>query len=122
MASEAQAVVVSQQRCSDRLVSTGDVDIDFNSDGQIDYQIDHDRYNLGGNDLDYLQIDKNDVSSPADPYSIGILTAFPCPPGTENDTFESGYVTTGPGLGLSGGPDLWQPIGPLSHFDFSGDG
>ena len=119
MASEAQAVVVSNNDVQPFGVN-GDVNIDFNSDGQIDYQIDHDRYNLNGTDLDYLQIDKNDVSSPADPYSIGILTAFPCPPGTENDTFESGYVTAGPGLGLYPSALTYgTPIGPLSHFDFS---
>jgi hypothetical protein len=41
----------------------GEVPIDFNNDGQIDYEIDHDRVNLGnGNVVDYLQIDKNDFN------------------------------------------------------------
>jgi hypothetical protein len=97
-----------------------EVNIDFNSDGQIDYQIDHDRVNLNGTDLDYLQIDKNDVSSAADPYSIDILTSFPTAPGTENDTFESGYVTSGPGNGFYPSALTYgTPIGPASTFDFS---
>jgi hypothetical protein len=39
-----------------------EVDIDFNNDGIVDFQIDHDRVNLNGNDLDYLQLDKNDAN------------------------------------------------------------
>lgn len=36
------------------------VTIDLNGDGEIDFEIDHDRVDLNGNDLDFLQIDKND--------------------------------------------------------------
>ena len=40
--------------------------IDFNSDGQTDFQIDHDRVDVDGTaagpSLDYLQIDKNDIN------------------------------------------------------------
>ena len=46
----------------------GAVPIDFNSDGQIDFEIDHDRIDLGGgNIVDFLQLDKNDTNgSPID--------------------------------------------------------
>lgn len=122
MASEVQAAVVSNNTVQPFGINE-DVSIDFNSDGQIDYQIDHDRFNLNGTDLDYLQIDKNDVSSPADPYSIDIFSTFPLGvqgPGSENDTFESGYITTGPGLGLYPSALTYgTPIGPSSYFDFS---
>ena len=50
--------------------SNGTVNIDFNNDTQIDFQIDHDRVNLSGTDLDYLQVDKNDVSSESNPLAI----------------------------------------------------
>ena len=46
-----------------------EVNIDYNGDGHIDFQVDHDRYNLNGSNLDYLQIDKNDASSAADPFA-----------------------------------------------------
>lgn len=45
----------------------GEVSIDFNQDGQIDFQIDHDRVNLNGTNLDYLQLDKNDDNSATNP-------------------------------------------------------
>lgn len=54
-----------------------EVNIDFNLDGQIDFQIDHDRVNLGGNLIDYLQIDKNDVSSAENPLPIDNFATFP---------------------------------------------
>jgi hypothetical protein len=119
MASEAQAAVVSNNTIQPFGINE-EVNIDFNGDGQIDYQIDHDRYNLNGNDLDYLQIDKNDVSSPADPYSIDVFSTFPLGVGAENDTFESGYVTGGPTNGLYPSALTYgTPIGASSDFDFS---
>ena len=45
----------------------GEVNIDFNGDGQIDFQIDHDRVDLNGTPLDYLQIDKNDFNGASNP-------------------------------------------------------
>ncbi|TWT75633.1 hypothetical protein Pla123a_31430 [Posidoniimonas polymericola] len=36
------------------------VQIDLNGDGEIDFEIDHDRAQLNGADIDFLQIDKND--------------------------------------------------------------
>src|SRR5262245_87955 len=76
VSSEAKAVVVSTSRVQPFGIN-GEVNIDFNSDGQTDYQIDHDRINVNGVDLDFLQLDKNDVSSPANPYDINLLATFP---------------------------------------------
>ena len=62
LATEAHAVVVSNSSVQPFGIN-GQVNIDFNHDGQIDFQIDHDRVDLsGGTNVDYLQIDKNDVN------------------------------------------------------------
>ena len=58
---------------------------------QIDYQIDHDRVDLGGgNFVDYLQIDKNDINGAGpgeDPLAIpDIFDTFPLNGTTANDT------------------------------------
>src|SRR4051812_10738020 len=57
-----QAVVVGSSAVQPFGVN-GSVNIDFNSDGQTDFQIDHDRVTLpsGGPTLDFLQVDKNDI-------------------------------------------------------------
>jgi hypothetical protein len=78
---EAEAVIVSNNVVQPFGIN-GEVNIDFNSDGQIDLQIDHDRVNLNGMNLDYLQIDKNDVTSETNPlatdsYPGGNYTTFP---------------------------------------------
>ena len=116
-ASEAKAVVVSNSQVQPFGIN-GDVNIDFNSDGQTDFQIDHDRINVNGVDLDFLQLDKNDVSSPANPYAINFLATFPL-----NDTEangDHGYIAGGEGdrgfypNALLAGAE----IGPLQNFDF----
>src|SRR6187455_869582 len=63
MASEAQAIVVGNNTVQPFGVN-GAVSIDFNQDGQTDFQVDHDRVTLpsGGPTLDYLQVDKNDIN------------------------------------------------------------
>ena len=95
-----------------------EVNIDYNGDGQVDFQVDHDRYNLNGSNLDYLQIDKNDVNSAADPLPIDGFATFPPGDTVGNDASEAGYVTDGtPGaypLALTNGTS----IGPGSMFDF----
>jgi hypothetical protein len=122
LATRADAAVISNHSVQPFGIDE-EVNIDFDGDGQIDYQIDHDRVNLNGTDLDYLQIDKNDVSSPADPISIDIFSTFPLGPdgpGSENDTFASGYVTDAPTLGLYPSALTYgTPIGGGSNFDFS---
>lgn len=78
---EAQAVVDSNSTVQPIGIN-GAVNIDFNSDGQIDWQLDHDRVNLNGTLLDYLQIDKNDFNGETNPLDVdplpgGGYTTFP---------------------------------------------
>ncbi len=68
-ASEAGAAIVANTNPQPFGINES-VNIDFNGDGQADFQIDHDRVNLNGSDLDYLQLDKNDVSSANSPLPI----------------------------------------------------
>jgi hypothetical protein len=97
--SEADAAVVANTTVQPFGVN-GVVDIDFNSDGQIDFQVDHDRVDLtgmGGGQLDYLQIDKNDVNGETNPLAFDPITANQAqtfPPGatTPNDANSAGYV------------------------------
>jgi hypothetical protein len=123
LAKEAGAVVVSNSSVIPFGVN-GEVNIDFNSDGQADYQIDHDRVDLGlGTIVDYLQIDKNDETGASlgeDPLAIpDIFATFPLNGTNPNDTFEAAYaVPVGqadyPAALLSG-----QEIGPSTTvFDF----
>lgn len=163
-----------------------EVNIDLNSDGQVDLQIDHDRVVLpggggalgdydnssatAGNDLvlwqrtlgsstplpndnglgtpidsrhldlwqthfgasgasgtavDYLQIDKNDVNSAANPIPTDFETTFPLNGTVANDTAQTAYVTSGENTGylddLGGYPQALQAgqeIGFNSFFDF----
>jgi hypothetical protein len=79
--SQARAAVVSNNTIQPFGINE-EVNIDFNSDGQIDWQLDHDRVNLNGTNLDYLQIDKNDVNGAmnpldVDPFPGGAYTTFP---------------------------------------------
>lgn len=92
LAAEAQAVVVSNTTVQPFGIN-GDVSIDFNQDTQIDFQIDHDRVNLNGTDLDYLQIDKNDVNGADNPIPIDGFTVFPVPDG-QGRNFDHGYIAT----------------------------
>jgi hypothetical protein len=66
LASTAEAAIVGQNT-PQAFGINGEVSIDFNQDGQIDFQIDHDRVNLNGTLLDYLQVDKNDDNSATNP-------------------------------------------------------
>jgi hypothetical protein len=68
----------------------GHVNIDFNTDGQTDFQIDHDRVDLsgvGGQTLDYLQLDKNDVNGQTNPLDFDPIT------GNQAATFSDGITT-----------------------------
>ncbi len=95
LASNASAIVVSNSTVQPFGINQ-EVNIDFNKDGQIDYQIDHDRVNLNGVNLDYLQLDKNDISSAANPYPIDNFSVFPTN-GTPANS-DHGYLTNaGPG-------------------------
>lgn len=122
-ASEAQAVVVYNTTTQPFGIN-GEVNIDFNSDGQIDFQIDHDRVNLNGVDLDYLQIDKNDVNGAANPLDFDPIAGFQAatfPPGATvpNDANESAYVIDPNVQGsYPAALTLGTPIGPASAFDW----
>jgi hypothetical protein len=104
----------------------GDFNIVFNLDGQIDFQIDHDRVDLGGgNTVDYLQIDKHDSTSAVNPLAIpGIFDTFP-PNGTPlNSSFDPKYVIpTGTVGDYPAALAVGTTIGPGSSLDFQeGDG
>jgi hypothetical protein len=127
MASQADAVVVGNSTVQPFGIN-GFVNIDFNSDGQIDFQIDHDRLQLpgGGSVLDYLQIDKNDINGESNPLAFdpGPATTFQAttfPPNgtTPNDANQSAYVIN-PNVQGSYPAALTSntPIGPASAFDF----
>jgi hypothetical protein len=95
-----------------------EVNIDFNNDGQIDFQIDHDRVDANGSVLDYLQIDKNDVNGAANPlvFPAGTET-FPIGATIANDQGAAGYVAQA----LGSYPSTLNPgdvVGPASFFDF----
>jgi hypothetical protein len=95
-----------------------EVGIDFNGDGQIDFQIDHDRYNLNGTNLDYLQIDKNDVSSAENPLPIDGFATFAPGIGAANDPTVSSYVTEGPPGSYPAALTNGTVIGPFSTWDW----
>lgn len=124
LASEASAAVVSNNAVQPFGVN-GEVNIDFNSDGQTDFQIDHDRVNLNGTDLDYLQIDKNDISSAANPLAFdpGPDTVFQATPfldgaSPRNDANEAAYVISGAQGSYPAALTAGTSIGPGSTFDF----
>src|SRR5688572_1564823 len=73
LAPEANAIIVGNS-VTHPFGINGAVDIDFNKDGQVDFQIDHDRVDLNGMLLDYLQIDKNDINGAGNPLAFDPLT------------------------------------------------
>jgi hypothetical protein len=122
LATEAHAVVVSNTSVQPFGIN-GAVNIDFNHDGQVDYQIDHDRVDLGGgNNVDYLQLDKNDVNgaSPGEsPFPINVFATFPLNGNSPNNTATAAYVTPTATQGdYPAALTFGTPIGPTSHFDF----
>jgi hypothetical protein len=122
VAKEVGAVVISNSSVQSFGIN-GAVPIDFNGDGQVDFEIDHDRVDLGGGLLvDYLQLDKNDTNgSPMtgeNPCPIDVFDTFDTNSTPANDTFDAAYVIPAaqgdyPAALLAG-----QEIGPLSMFDF----
>jgi hypothetical protein len=121
MASEAEAVIVSNQSVQPFGID-GAVPIDFDGDNQVDFEIDHDNIDLGGgNVVDYLQIDKNDTNgaSPGEnPCPINVFDTFPTNGGFPNDTADAGYVITGPQGSYPAALSARTLIGPASTFDF----
>ncbi|MBA3485348.1 MAG: hypothetical protein H0T51_26435, partial [Pirellulales bacterium] len=116
LAGDADAAIVGNTATQSFGIN-GAVSIDFNADGQTDFQVDHDRYNLSGTNLDYLQIDKNDVNSETDPFPTDFTQGFPPGSTVPNDNAEAAYVTASQGSypsALTAGAN----IGPDSTFDF----
>ena len=124
MASEAQAAVIGNTNTQPFGID-GVVNIDFNHDGQTDFQIDHDRVTLpsGGPTLDYLQIDKNDINGESNPLAFDPITGFQAatfPPGatTPNNANNAAYVIGGPQGSYPSALTAGTPIGPSSTFDW----
>jgi hypothetical protein len=127
LASDAQAVIVGNTTPQAFGVN-GEVSIDFNSDGQTDFEIDHDRVDLGsggGGQKDYLQVDKNDINGQANPLAFdpgpsAVFAATPFMDGstTRNDANNSAYVITGLQGSYPAALTLGTPIGSPSTFDF----
>jgi hypothetical protein len=131
VASDATAIVVSSTAVQTVGVN-GVASIDFNSDGQTDFQIDHDRVDLtpqGGSIVDYLQIDKNDINGEANPLAFDpapnqTFSATPFQDGAtpRNDATNAAYVVSQPpGQGSYLYPSaliLGAEIGPSQIYDF----
>ncbi len=131
IATDANAIVISNP-VTQNVGINGAVNIDFNSDGQTDFQIDHDRVDLtpqGGPVVDYLQVDKNDINGASNPLAFDpgpgcCFAATPFSDGatTRNDANNSGYLIQVPGDGthiqypsalLAG-----EEIGPTKSYDY----
>jgi hypothetical protein len=126
MATDAKAIVVGNNTVQPFGVN-GAVNIDFNQDGQTDFQVDHDRVTLpsGGPTLDYLQIDKNDINGESNPLAFDpgpncCFQATPFSDGatTRNDANNAAYLITGPQGSYPAALTLGSTIGPTSTFDF----
>ncbi len=136
LATEANAVIIGNNTVQPFGIN-GAVNIDFNKDGQTDFQIDHDRVDLtaqNGPVVNYLQIDKNDINgaSPGEnplafdpgPGCCFAATPFSDGASARNNANNSAYLVTAnvdhaDGLGsypsaLTAGTS----IGPGKLFDF----
>ena len=128
LATESEAAVVA----NNSVVPFGinqEVNIDFNSDGQTDFQIDHDRVDLSGSQLDYLQIDKNDINGAANPldFDPGPDTVFAATPFLDgvtprNDANDAAYVIGGPQGSYPAALTAGTSIGPASTLDYQEGG
>jgi hypothetical protein len=125
-ASTAKAAIVANTTLQPFGVN-GVANIDFNSDGQTDFQIDHDRVTLpgGGPTLDYLQVDKNDINGESNPLAFdpGPGATFQATPFSDgatprNDANNSAYVITGPQGSYPAALTAGTLIGPASTFDW----
>ncbi|MBL9166057.1 MAG: PEP-CTERM sorting domain-containing protein [Planctomycetaceae bacterium] len=117
LAADAEAAVVANTTVQPFGVNQ-EVNIDFNNDGQVDFQVDHDRVDANGSVLDYLQIDKNDVNGAANPlvFPTGTET-FPIGATIANDQGAASYVAQALGSYPSA-LNLNDVVGPASFFDF----
>ncbi len=125
-ASQANAAIVANTTTQTFGVN-GVVGIDFNSDGQTDFQVDHDRVTLpgGGPTLDYLQVDKNDINGESNPLAFdpGPGATFQATPFSDgatprNDANNAAYVISGPQGSYPAALTAGTLIGPASTFDW----
>jgi hypothetical protein len=125
MATEAKAIVVGNNTVQPFGIN-GSVNIDFNADGQTDFQVDHDRVTLpsGGPTLDYLQIDKNDINGASNPTAFDpALAGFSATPfqdgvSPRNDAVQAKYVRNGGQDSYPAALTAGTLIGPTSPLDF----
>ena len=121
-AAEAQGAIVGNNAVQPFGVD-GDVNIDFNTDGQTDFQIDHDRVTVGSETKDYLQLDKNDINGAGNPLAFDPLNGnqaatFPVGATVANDQNIATYVINGPQGSYPAALTLGTAIGPTSTFDY----
>jgi hypothetical protein len=123
LASEAGAVVVSNTAVQPFGIN-GEANIDFNLDGQIDFQVDHDRVLLDSTQLDYLQIDKNDENGAENPLDYpGIsdsLQQIPFPTNGTNANSDSGVLSFTNDFGDIGGYAVALQAGDTIGADSTG--
>jgi hypothetical protein len=121
LATEAEAVIVANTTVQPFAVD-GAVPIDFDSDGQVDFEIDHDNIDLGGgNVIDFLQIDKNDTNGGSlgeNPCPINVFDTFDTGGGFPNNTADAAYVIDGAQGDYPSALTAGTLIGPASTFDF----
>jgi hypothetical protein len=123
--SEASAAVIGNTTVQPFGVN-GSVNIDFNQDGQTDFQVDHDRVTItSGPTVDYLQIDKNDINGASNPLAFdpGPGSSFQATPFSDgatprNDANNAAYAITGPQGSYPAALVVNTAIGPVSTFDF----
>ena len=122
LSSQAQAAVVFNNTVQPFGIN-GNVNIDFNNDSQVDFQLDHDQVDLGGgNIVDYLQIDKNDVNGASlgeNPLPINEFGTFPLNSTTmPNNTITAAYAIPGTQGDYPSALSQGTLIGPATAWDF----
>ncbi|TWU28448.1 hypothetical protein [Bythopirellula polymerisocia] len=122
LSSQAQAAVVFNNTVQPFGIN-GNVNIDFNNDSQVDFQLDHDQVDLGGgNIVDYLQIDKNDVNGASlgeNPLPINEFGTFPLNSTTmPNNTITAAYAIPGIQGDYPSALSQGTLIGPATAWDF----
>jgi hypothetical protein len=123
-ASQAQAAIVGNTTAQAFGIN-GAVNIDFNHDGQLEFQVEQNSVTIGGVTKDFLQLDKNDVNGAANPLAFdpGPSTTFQAstfPPNatTPNDQNNAAYVISGPQGSYPAALTAGTIIGPSSTFDY----
>ena len=105
MTSEAEAAIVANTTPVPFGINE-EVNIDFDGNGTIEFQIDHDRVNVDGTDLDFLQLDKNETTSASDPLFLpnDVFATFP----GEYVPLRIDYTNDGVGSWDQGDLQAWQ--------------